>query len=283
VAKRSVQVGQQIQAGSPVLAVVPVGEVHVDANFKEGQLARVRIGQPVEVTFRSLWRLGDLPRRGGRPVRRHRLDVRRHPGTERHGNWIKVVQRVPVRIQLDAAELTARPLQVGLSMKPPSTPAVDRERLGECDDRFRESTARRRALRGALLWLVAIVLAGANFIAVLDMTIANVSVPSIAGSLGHQLQPGHLGHHLLLGGRGHHRAAHRLAAARFGAVRVFTTAMGAFGVCSAICGFSTSFTMLVVGRILQGIAGGPLIPLSQTLLLRIFPREKARPRRLSGP
>jgi DHA2 family multidrug resistance protein len=64
-------------------------------------------------------------------------------------------------------------------------------------------------------------------------------------------------------------------AARFGAVRVFTTAMGFFGLFSAICGFSTSFTMLVVGRILQGIAGGPLIPLSQTLLLRIFPKEKA--------
>jgi membrane fusion protein (multidrug efflux system) len=117
VAKRSVQVGQQIQAGSPVLAIVPVGEVHVDANFKEGQLARVRIGQPVEVT-------SDLY---GGSVTYHGVVVGLSGGTgstfaaipaqNATGNWIKVVQRVPVRIQLDKAELTARPLQVGLSME----------------------------------------------------------------------------------------------------------------------------------------------------------------------
>jgi membrane fusion protein, multidrug efflux system len=117
VAKRSVQVGQQIQAGSPVLAIVPVGEVHVDANFKEGQLARVRIGQPVEVT-------SDLY---GGSVTYHGVVVGLSGGTgstfaaipaqNATGNWIKVVQRVPVRIRLDAAELAARPLQVGLSME----------------------------------------------------------------------------------------------------------------------------------------------------------------------
>jgi membrane fusion protein (multidrug efflux system) len=117
VAKRSVQVGQQIQAGSPVLAIVPLGEVHVDANFKEGQLERVRIGQPVEVT-------SDLY---GSAVRYHGVIVGLSGGTgstfaaipaqNATGNWIKVVQRVPVRIKLDNAELLARPLQIGLSME----------------------------------------------------------------------------------------------------------------------------------------------------------------------
>lgn len=116
VAKRSVQVGQQIQAGVPVLQVVPVASVHVDANFKEVQLARVRIGQPVEVT-------SDLY---GHSVKYHGVVAGLSGGTgstfatipaqNATGNWIKVVQRVPVRIQLDAAELAARPLQVGLSM-----------------------------------------------------------------------------------------------------------------------------------------------------------------------
>lgn len=116
VAKRSVQVGQQIQAGVPVLQVVPVGAVHVDANFKEVQLARVRIGQPVEVT-------SDLY---GHSVKYHGVVAGLSGGTgstfatipaqNATGNWIKVVQRVPVRIQLDPAELAARPLQVGLSM-----------------------------------------------------------------------------------------------------------------------------------------------------------------------
>jgi membrane fusion protein (multidrug efflux system) len=117
VAKRSVQVGQQIQAGSPVLAIVPLAEVHVDANFKEGQLERVRIGQPVEIT-------SDLY---GSSKTYHGVVVGLSGGTgstfavipaqNATGNWIKVVQRVPVRIRLDAAELQANPLQVGLSME----------------------------------------------------------------------------------------------------------------------------------------------------------------------
>jgi DHA2 family multidrug resistance protein len=130
-------------------------------------------------------------------------------------------------------------------------------------------------LKGAMLWLVAIVLAGANFIAVLDMTIANVSVPSIAGSLGISSSQGTWVITCYSVAEAITVPLTGWLAARFGAVRVFTTAMGAFGVFSAFCGFSSSFTMLVIGRILQGVAGGPLIPLSQTLLLRIFPKEKA--------
>jgi membrane fusion protein (multidrug efflux system) len=117
VAKRSVQVGQQLQAGSPVLAIVPLNKVHIDANFKEGQLEHVRIGQPVEVT-------SDLY---GSSIKYHGKVVGLSGGTgstfaaipaqNATGNWIKVVQRVPVRIQLDAAELAKNPLQVGLSME----------------------------------------------------------------------------------------------------------------------------------------------------------------------
>jgi membrane fusion protein (multidrug efflux system) len=117
VAKRSVQVGQQVQPGTPVLAIVPMAEVHVDANFKEGQLERVRIGQPVEVT-------SDLY---GSSVKYRGTVVGLSGGTGSNfaaipaqnatGNWIKVVQRVPVRIRLEQADLQAKPLQVGLSME----------------------------------------------------------------------------------------------------------------------------------------------------------------------
>ena len=116
VAKRSVQVGQQIQAGAALLSVVPVAAVHVDANFKEGQLDQVRVGQPVEV-------VSDLY---GSKVKYRGVVAGLSGGTgstfatipaqNATGNWIKVVQRVPVRVELDAAELAARPLQVGLSM-----------------------------------------------------------------------------------------------------------------------------------------------------------------------
>jgi membrane fusion protein (multidrug efflux system) len=116
VARRSVQVGQQVQAGAALLSVVPLSQVHVDANFKEGQLDKVRIGQQVEVR-------SDLY---GKKVKYRGVVSGLSGGTgstfatipaqNATGNWIKVVQRVPVRIQLDADELSARPLQVGLSM-----------------------------------------------------------------------------------------------------------------------------------------------------------------------
>ena len=116
VAKRAVQVGQQVREGTALLSVVPVAQVHVDANFKEVQLDKVRIGQPVVVT-------SDLY---GGATKYHGVVSGLSGGTgstfatipaqNATGNWIKVVQRVPVRIELDRAELASHPLQVGLSM-----------------------------------------------------------------------------------------------------------------------------------------------------------------------
>ncbi|MFC3533632.1 HlyD family efflux transporter periplasmic adaptor subunit [Vogesella facilis] len=116
VAKRQVQLGQRVQAGSTLLSLVPLHAVHVDANFKEVQLREVRIGQPVELK-------ADLY---GSKVRYHGkvaglsggsgAAFATIPAQNATGNWIKVVQRLPVRIALDPAELRAHPLQVGLSM-----------------------------------------------------------------------------------------------------------------------------------------------------------------------
>jgi len=130
-------------------------------------------------------------------------------------------------------------------------------------------------LQGGMLWLAAIVLATANFIAVLDMTIANVSVASIAGSLGISSTQGTwvitsyaVAEAIIVPLTG-------WLAGRFGPVRVFATCIALFGAFSALCGLSNSLAMLVAARVMQGLAGGPLMPLSQTLLLRIFPKEKA--------
>jgi DHA2 family multidrug resistance protein len=131
------------------------------------------------------------------------------------------------------------------------------------------------ALKGAALWLTAIMLATANFMAVLDMTIANVSVPHIAGALGISSSQGTwvitsyaVAEAIIVPLTG-------WLAGRFGAVRVFTSAILLFGGFSALCGLSGSLSMLVTGRILQGLSGGLLMPLSQMLLLRIFPKDKA--------
>jgi membrane fusion protein (multidrug efflux system) len=115
IARRSVQVGQRVAAGTPLLAVVPLDDVWVDANFKEGQLERMRTGQPATVRT-------DLY---GRQVTYHGHVVgiaagsgnafALLPSQNASGNWIKIVQRLPVRILLDADELKAHPLRVGLS------------------------------------------------------------------------------------------------------------------------------------------------------------------------
>jgi membrane fusion protein (multidrug efflux system) len=117
VTNRQLQVGQRISAGAAVMTIVPVNSAYVDANFKEGQLARVRPGQTVELT-------SDLY---GTDVVYHGRVVGFSGGTgsafalipaqNATGNWIKVVQRLPVRIALDPKELASHPLRVGLSME----------------------------------------------------------------------------------------------------------------------------------------------------------------------
>ena len=117
VAKRSVQIGQRVQAGAPLMTVVPVQQIYVDANFKEGQLGRVRVGQRVQLQS-DLY--GSDVKYSGTVVGfsgGSGSAFAAIPAQNATGNWIKVVQRLPVRIQLDAAELAKNPLRVGLSMQ----------------------------------------------------------------------------------------------------------------------------------------------------------------------
>jgi membrane fusion protein (multidrug efflux system) len=116
VAQRTVQVGQRVNAGAPLMAVVPLSNVWVDANFKEVQLARMRIGQPVKIAT-------DIY--GGKVVFHGRVAglgagsgsaFSILPPQNASGNWIKIVQRVAVRIALEPAELKDNPLRVGLSV-----------------------------------------------------------------------------------------------------------------------------------------------------------------------
>jgi len=116
IARREVQLGQRVQPSTPLLDVVPVSEMYVNANFKEVQLKKVRPGQSVEL-------VSDLY---GHKVAFHGVIEGFNGGTgaafalipaqNATGNWIKVVQRLPVRIRLNANELVAHPLRVGLSM-----------------------------------------------------------------------------------------------------------------------------------------------------------------------
>jgi membrane fusion protein (multidrug efflux system) len=115
IAQRSVQLGQRIEPGEPLLTIIPLADVWLEANFKEGQLRNLRIGQPAKI-------VSDLY---GGDVVFHGKVIGLSAGTgsafsllppqNASGNWIKVVQRVPVKIQLDPQELAEHPLRIGLS------------------------------------------------------------------------------------------------------------------------------------------------------------------------
>jgi len=117
VAQRTVQVGQQVAPGQALLAIIPLGQIWVEANFKETDLAEMRVGQPARVS-------SDLY---GGGVQYHGTVLGISPGTgsvfellppqNATGNWIKVVRRVPVRIGLNAKDVRAHPLRLGLSME----------------------------------------------------------------------------------------------------------------------------------------------------------------------
>lgn len=115
-AKRTVQVGQQVTSSTVLMVIIPLNQVWVDANFKESQLSNFRIGQPVEL-------LSDMY---GSEVKYHGHVVGLNAGTgssfdllppqNATGNWIKIVQRLPVRIALSLQQLEKNPLPIGLSM-----------------------------------------------------------------------------------------------------------------------------------------------------------------------
>lgn len=145
IVRRTVQVGQRVAAGAPLMAVVPLERVWVEANFKESQLRRMRLGQAVALH-------ADLY---GEDVAFHGRIVGFGAGTgaafallpaqNATGNWIKIVQRVPVRVALDPRELQIHPLRMGLSMQatvdldsvpvnaPPPTRAEDESALSRPD------------------------------------------------------------------------------------------------------------------------------------------------------
>lgn len=116
IAQRTVQLGQKVAAGTPLMAVVPLDSLWIDANFRETQLQHLRVGQPVtihaDVYGNDVTYHGKVLGLGAGSGSAFSL----LPPQNASGNWIKIVQRVPVRIALDPAELKKNPLRVGLSV-----------------------------------------------------------------------------------------------------------------------------------------------------------------------
>src|SRR5579859_16628 len=132
-----------------------------------------------------------------------------------------------------------------------------------------------KPLEGGTLLLAALLIGLGNFLVVLDTTIANVSVPTIAGSLGVSSTQGTWVITSYAVAEAITVPLTGWLARRFGAQRVFLTCYLGFALVSMLCGLSHSLGMLLGTRVLLGLVGGPIMPLSQMLLLRIFPKEKA--------
>lgn len=115
VAKRNVQLGQRVQPGTATMAVIPLDQLWIDANFKETQLGKMRIGQPVEIRAdlygSDVTYSGTIDSLGAGTGSAFAL----LPAQNATGNWIKIVQRVPVRIHINRDELASHPLRIGLS------------------------------------------------------------------------------------------------------------------------------------------------------------------------
>jgi membrane fusion protein (multidrug efflux system) len=156
-ARRQVQVGQRIQAGQDLLTVVPLQDLWVDANFKETQLENIRIGQPVKITtdmYSDIEYHGKVVGLNAGTGSAFSL----LPAENATGNWIKVVQRLPVRVAIDAEDLKKHPLRIGLSTdvnvdthdrdgrvlsdtvrsKPLATTNVYEQEMGQADERAME-------------------------------------------------------------------------------------------------------------------------------------------------
>ena len=130
-------------------------------------------------------------------------------------------------------------------------------------------------LTGGKLILAAILIGMGNFLVVLDTTIANVSIPHIAGSLGVSVSEATWVITSYAVAEAITVPLTGWLSRRFGGQRVFITSYLLFGILSLLCGLSSTLGMLIGARVLLGLAGGTIIPLSMTLLLRIFPPEKA--------
>ena len=334
VAKRSVQIGQRVAAGTPLLSIVPLDSLWVDANFKEVQIAHMRIGQPVTLHADSVRLRRRLSRQGGGSGGRHRLGLCAAAGAEceRQLDQDRTADSGPHLARSEGtghASAAHRPVDAGQGeyrthrrqFADRQRRAARRSRLSNRRVRGRRAPGRRpdrphhcrecgtrqavRAIRTALaptpatqrtglfsmsatpppaalpplhgpqLVLGTLVLSLAVFMNVLDTSIANVSIPAIAGDLGVSPQQGTWVITSFAVANAISVPLTGWLTQRIGQVRLFVGAILLFVLASALCGMAPSIEFLIAARVLQGAVAGPMIPLSQTLLLASYPPAKS--------
>ncbi len=252
-------------------------EIWVTANFKETQLDAHAARQSP-----STLEIDAYPERN---FRGHVASVQPGSGTafsllpaeNATGNYVKIVQRVPVKIVIDEPPHDVA-LGPGMSVVPtvridPAPSLYERLRGGYERARDRAGASARKA-RGANPWLIAVLVALATFMEVLDTTIANVALPYIAGGMGVSEDEASWVVTTYLVANAVILTASSFLARLFGRKTFFLICLALFTASSLLCGFAWNLKSLLLFRILQGVGGGGMVPVSQSILADSFPPEK---------
>ena len=272
------QVGSYVKAADPLFALVSTGDVWIEANFKEDQLAHMRVGQPAEVRVDSYpdhalaGKVASLSPGTG-------SQFSALPPENATGNWVKVVQRLPVRIALDPHDRGRR------AARGPERRRARRHRLPAPRVRPRDGRRRRRHRAGAMSaavaqgqgadaphrGLITMSVMLASIMQALDNTIANVALPRIQGSLSATQDQMTWVLTSYIVAAAIMTPLSGWLAGQVGRKRVFLFSIVGFTVASALCGLAQSLPQIVAARLVQGLCGAALIPMSQAVLLDINP------------
>ena len=270
IGKKTVESGKTSRRGSNCMAIVPLDDIWVTANFKETQLQHMRVGPAGDHQggrLRSRISRERSCESRARAARRFSL----LPPENATGNFVKVVQRIPVRIALDPGQNEDHLLRPGMSVVPSVQHSMS------------SATTRRSARRSRLPaawkpkhnpWAIALAVTLATFMEVLDTSIANVALPHIAGNLsaGEDESTWVLSSYLVANAVVLPISA--WLATRFGRKRFYMTCVVLFGVSSLVVRPRAELSVLVFFRVLQGLGGGGLAPSEQAILADTFPPQK---------
>jgi len=255
VARRTVEVGQLVSPDRALLAVVPLDDVWIVANFKEDQAAKMHPGQTAKVHVDAF--SGDSRRPRRQPGRRHRLALRVAAARQRVG---QLHQGGPARAG-------AHPLR--RQGGPRAAPRPERQRHRQ--DRL--STPMADEIRGSKV-LITVVVMCAALMAVLDISIVNVAISDIRASFGTPIDQiawvstGYMMANIVV------IPMTGWLQRKFGYRRYFSVSILIFTAASALCGLAWNLPSLVLFRVLQGLGGGAIIPTSQAILFARYPREE---------
>ena len=273
-------VGQFAQAGTNLTMFVP-DEIWVTANFKETQLASMRPGQPVTM------RIDAYP---ARLILGHVASIQPGSGTafsllpaeNATGNYVKIVQRVPVKLVMDDPPSDVA-LGPGMSVVPTVRVEPKPSLLRAADGANMSAGAAAEtggfdpagsAGAAANPWLIAVLVSVGTFMEVLDTTIANVALPYIAGGLAVSADEASWVITTYLVANAVVLTASSFLARMFGRKSFYLTCIALFTVSSVLCAFAWNIQSLLLFRVLQGLGGGGMVPVSQSILADTFPPAK---------